>query len=149
MQNQNDIKHFRSAYYSPVPRLLIAEQLRKYATACIDISDGLVADALHLSQASNVNLTINIDDIPISDQSQRWLLFQSDYDEALKNFLNWGDDDNDKFHQAANQAIQSMQFCYNMCFLSVLADFATTLINRCHTGSTAPINRYTVRSRAP
>jgi thiamine-monophosphate kinase len=90
--NQNDIKHFRSAYYSPVPRLLVAKQLRKYATACIDISDGLVADALHLSQASNVNLTINIDDIPISDQSQRWLLFQSDYDEALKNFLNWGDD---------------------------------------------------------
>ena len=90
--NQNDIKHFRSAYYSPVPRLLIAEQLRRYATSCIDISDGLVADALHLSHASNVNLTIDIDDIPISDQSQRWLLLQSDYDEALKKFLNWGDD---------------------------------------------------------
>ena len=90
--NKNDIKHFRSAYYSPVPRLLIANQLRRYATSCIDISDGLVADALHLSHASNVNLTVNIDDIPISDQSQRWLLLQSDYDEALKKFLNWGDD---------------------------------------------------------
>ena len=90
--NQNDIDHFRSAYYRPVPRLLIAEQLRRYATSCIDISDGLVADALHLSHASNVNLTINIDDIPFSDQSQRWLLLQSDYDEALKKFLNWGDD---------------------------------------------------------
>lgn len=90
--NQNDIDHFRSAYYRPVPRLLIAEQLRRYATSCIDISDGLVADALHLSHASNVNLTINVDDIPFSDQSQRWLLLQSDYDEALKKFLNWGDD---------------------------------------------------------
>jgi len=90
--NQKDIDHFRSAYYKPVPRLLIAEQLRRYATSCIDISDGLVADALHLSHASNVNLTINVDDIPFSDQSQRWLLLQSDYDEALKKFLNWGDD---------------------------------------------------------
>ena len=89
---KNDVKHFKSAYYRPVPRLIIAKQLRNYATSCIDISDGLVADAFHLSDASNVKLIINFEDIPISDQSERWLKGQSNYNEAFKNFLNWGDD---------------------------------------------------------
>jgi len=37
------------------------------ATAAIDISDGLSADALHLAQASRVRLTIKADDVPLGE----------------------------------------------------------------------------------
>jgi thiamine-monophosphate kinase len=56
------------AYRTPVPRVREGRVLGKYktATACIDISDGLVSDARHLAERSGVCVRIDAERVPIS-----------------------------------------------------------------------------------
>ena len=84
--------HFEEAYYRPEPRLLFRKTLRQYATACADISDGLVADAGHVAKASEVCFTIDADKIPLSSQAGAWLSGQADEDAAFKTLMTSGDD---------------------------------------------------------
>ena len=52
----------------PVPRIELGRELVGVASSAIDVSDGLVADARHLSSQSGVALEIHYDDVPrISD----------------------------------------------------------------------------------
>ena len=53
-------------YLRPIPRVDIGLKLSGIATACADISDGLIADLGHICKYSNVGASIFIDDIPIS-----------------------------------------------------------------------------------
>jgi thiamine-monophosphate kinase len=71
----------------PRARLDLGRQLLRLATACIDISDGLLADAGHIADASGVRLVIDPDLVPIStalgshenpDQALRWALTGGD-----------------------------------------------------------------------
>ena len=58
----------RNRYACPEPRLAAGRWLADHgATAMIDISDGLAADAQHLSAASEVGLEINLERIPCWD----------------------------------------------------------------------------------
>ncbi|MGF1561424.1 MAG: thiamine-phosphate kinase [Geminicoccaceae bacterium] len=52
-------------YRSPTPRLALGARLRGLATACIDISDGLLADLQHLLDVSSVGAIIEADGLPI------------------------------------------------------------------------------------
>ncbi|MDI9409002.1 MAG: thiamine-phosphate kinase [Candidatus Pacebacteria bacterium] len=61
----------RDRYLLPQPRLAIAQTLLAYATAAMDVSDGLIADAGHLARASGVTLTIDRDAIPLSREAAR------------------------------------------------------------------------------
>jgi thiamine-monophosphate kinase len=55
----------RNRYACPEPRIQAGIWLADHgATAMIDISDGLVADAQHLSAASEVGIEINLEQIP-------------------------------------------------------------------------------------
>jgi len=55
----------RNRYACPEPRLAAGRWLADHgATAMIDISDGLAADAQHLSAASEVGIEINLERIP-------------------------------------------------------------------------------------
>lgn len=53
-------------YFAPPPRLALGQQLHGIATSCIDISDGLVADAEQLAQGSRVQLVLTSTRVPLS-----------------------------------------------------------------------------------
>ena len=50
----------------PTPRVALGRALRGIATACIDISDGLLADLRHICTASGVGARIDVDRLPAS-----------------------------------------------------------------------------------
>jgi thiamine-monophosphate kinase len=49
----------------PEPRINEAFAIGRYATSCIDTSDGLSTDAFHLAEESQVKIIIDIEHIPI------------------------------------------------------------------------------------
>ncbi|TGN38468.1 thiamine-phosphate kinase [Marinobacter confluentis] len=73
-------------YHSPQPRLALGKALRGYASAAIDISDGLVADLGHLLEASGAGGVIDTHKLPLSDA------LTALRPDALQLALNAGDD---------------------------------------------------------
>ncbi len=72
----------------PKPRVLAGQALREYASAAIDISDGLLADLGHICQASSVGANVVLDAVPLSETMTKSQLF----DDAINYALNGGDD---------------------------------------------------------
>ena len=54
------------AYRRPVPQLAAGRQLAPYATAMMDVSDGLLLDASRLCAASGCGAEIDLDALPLS-----------------------------------------------------------------------------------
>lgn len=52
--------------YEPHPQLAVAQQIKDFAHACIDISDGLLADLGHICQASGLGAKIALEHIPVN-----------------------------------------------------------------------------------
>lgn len=50
----------------PTPRLALGRALIGVATACMDVSDGLLIDADRLARASGVQLAIDVDAVPVT-----------------------------------------------------------------------------------
>jgi len=72
----------------PTPRIEIGTCLRGIAHAMIDISDGLLADLGHISEASSVSIRIDQDCVPVSQN----LLQCVGQERALQYALSSGDD---------------------------------------------------------
>lgn len=72
----------------PTPRLLAGTSLRRIASSCIDISDGLVSDIGHILKASGCGACIHLDKLPLSPA----LTSSVDRDTALRYALSAGDD---------------------------------------------------------
>lgn len=87
-----DIWLWEEAYLRPEPRLLLRGILREHATACADVSDGLLADAAHIGRASGVSLSITFGHVPLSNATQRWVFGQEDVVAAKAALLSAGDD---------------------------------------------------------
>jgi thiamine-monophosphate kinase len=79
-------------YRLPTPRLDLRQALRAHATAAADVSDGLVADAGHVADASGVGLRLDLDALPLSPAAGRWLDLQPDRTAALIRLATGGDD---------------------------------------------------------
>ncbi|HEX3885910.1 MAG TPA: thiamine-phosphate kinase [Phenylobacterium sp.] len=79
-------------YRLPTPRLELREALRARAKAAADVSDGLVADAGHIAQASGVVLRLDLDRLPLSAAARGWLDAQPDRTAALIRLATGGDD---------------------------------------------------------
>jgi len=71
----------------PQPRVKLGQALVGYASACIDISDGLLADLGHLLKASGCGARVELETLPHAD-----VLAGLDDDLKWKNQLSGGDD---------------------------------------------------------
>ena len=79
-------------YRRPRPRLEAAVALRRWACATADVSDGLVADAGHIAEASGVRIELDLDQSPLSPATSAWLEAQPDRALALVRLATGGDD---------------------------------------------------------
>ncbi len=59
-------KHLLTRYRRPDPRLALGRALIGTATACMDISDGLLIDAERLAAASGVGIALDLTALPVS-----------------------------------------------------------------------------------
>ncbi|MDO6416621.1 thiamine-phosphate kinase [Sphingomonas sp. BIUV-7] len=55
-----------AAYRRPVPRLAEGRVLAPHINAMMDVSDGLLIDAMRMAQASGIGLTIDLDAVPLA-----------------------------------------------------------------------------------
>ncbi len=55
-------------FYCPEPQIQAGLKLRSVASACIDISDGLMADLGHICKASGVSAVIQTEQLPIATE---------------------------------------------------------------------------------
>lgn len=59
-------RHLRERFLFPTPRVALGRRLRGYATACIDVSDGLLGDAGKLARASGCGVELDYETLPVS-----------------------------------------------------------------------------------
>jgi thiamine-monophosphate kinase len=58
--------YLRERFLLPTPRVALGERLREFASACIDVSDGLLGDAGKLARASGVAAQLEFAALPVS-----------------------------------------------------------------------------------
>ncbi len=68
-----------NALNKPVPRICLTDFLQQYATAAIDLSDGLVGDLRHILAESKVGATIYQSELPVN----QWITQNNAFDWAL------------------------------------------------------------------
>lgn len=62
----DDAAYLRTQFLYPAPRLALGGRLRGLASACIDVSDGLLGDAGKLARASGGGVEIDYASLPVS-----------------------------------------------------------------------------------
>ena len=103
---QHQLQHFSGAewlearYHMPEPRLALGAALHGVASACIDISDGLLADAAQLARASGVRLELQRGLVPLSDAARQVVMRDAQHWAAV---LSGGDDYELLFTAATSQ----------------------------------------------
>ena len=80
-------QHFLSRYYYPQPKISEGLAIREFATAAIDVSDGLLADFNHIAESSGVGGMLHEKYIPMSAE-----LVAEKGESALSLALTAGDD---------------------------------------------------------
>ncbi len=90
--NGQDLFSFENAYWRPEPSVRFQDILRKFATAAADISDGLLADAAHITAGEIGCATLNFDALPFSMGAENWAEAQDDPISARVDLASFGDD---------------------------------------------------------
>lgn len=75
-------------HYFPTPRVAVGTAIRRIATSCIDISDGLLSDLKHILKASECGANIHVERLPLS----RALTSAVTPEQAIEYALSAGDD---------------------------------------------------------
>lgn len=84
-----DVDYLRKRYEIPEPRCSIGPGLPGFATASLDVSDGLIADCGHLAAASGLAAAIETVKVPVSDAAASAISLDFDLFELV---LTGGDD---------------------------------------------------------
>lgn len=79
-------------YRLPEPMLGLREALRSHAAAAADVSDGLIADVLHLAEASDCGVVLDLGLTPLSEPGRIWVAGREDKAAALLELASGGDD---------------------------------------------------------
>ena len=79
-------------YRSPTPRVDFAAPVRDFASASIDVSDGLIADLGHVAETSRVGIEVELELTPRSAAGQAWYDGRVDEQAALESLVTGGDD---------------------------------------------------------
>src|SRR5438067_10932039 len=61
------LAYLRERFLRPTPRMALGERLRGHASACIDVSDGLLGDAGKLARASQTGVEISFAAVPVAE----------------------------------------------------------------------------------
>ena len=89
MQQQRDaLDTLSKRFWNPTPRIALGQWLRNKATACLDISDGLVQDLGHILTASGCGADLHLQDVPLSAE----LRAHVSPSQAIDYALNGGED---------------------------------------------------------
>jgi thiamine-monophosphate kinase len=88
VEDQTDREFLLNRLHYPTPRLFAGTSLRRVASACIDLSDGLVSDIQHILKASQCGAVLNVDKIPLS----KAMKYSVDDSHAIEFALTAGDD---------------------------------------------------------
>ncbi len=75
-------------FYKPLPQIEFAQSLIGVASACLDVSDGLVQDLNHICKKSGVGIELNASKVPLSAA----LVALYGREQALQYALSGGDD---------------------------------------------------------
>jgi len=81
--------HLQQRYLLPRPRNVLAEALRAYASAAMDVSDGLVGDLAKLCRASGLAAAVDVGAVPLSDAARAALSADA---KLIERILTGGDD---------------------------------------------------------
>ena len=66
--NSESAHYLKERLNRPTPQIELGLLLREFATACIDLSDGLIADVTHIAKCSEVGAKITFENIPRSEE---------------------------------------------------------------------------------
>lgn len=84
-----DVAALAARYLLPQPRAMLGPRLRGVASACMDVSDGMVGDLGHICRRSAVRAVIDVERVPLSDPARRAI----ERDAALLDLAITGGDD--------------------------------------------------------
>ena len=121
IQGKLESQQWSQGFYRPPPRMQLQTILRTFASAAIDVSDGLVADLGHLAKSSAVGMSVEISKLYFPDDVKR--IWQEGKD-LMHKFLTHGDDYEIVFtaHSDYRDKISAM---------AQKLDFEVTLIGKC------------------
>ncbi len=120
--------HLLARYLIPEPRLALSEPLRLYASAAMDVSDGLAGDLAKLCGASGGSAEIEIEKVPLSDAARRIIAVDASASELA---VTGGDD----YEVVCTIAAEKLDAFRAAAFASGVA---VTEIGRIIAGRTAP-----------
>lgn len=99
-------RELRDKYLTPeLQDMLIAHLVSEFASASMDVSDGLLQDASHICSVSGVGVEIELTDIPISNAAERHFQKNLDADDIIR-LASMGDDYQVLFSANRDQAAE-------------------------------------------
>ena len=66
-------KYFKKYLVNPTPRVALGLEISKFASSCIDISDGLAKDLKNIAISSDKGFIVNIDKIPLKPKFNHFI----------------------------------------------------------------------------